>query len=184
MATIIFDLDDTLYDTQKLKKDISEVFRKHLISEEDINSSYLIARKDLNYNFTKHIEILNVSYPNLKREIILEELNNLFLNDYLIENTQNLLKNLKIGNKIILLTNGVDFMQRKKIESSNIENYFDEIHIIQNPKHEYLQNFNFEKEVYFINDKESENQEIKKLFPHFTIIQKKIGEPLSTLPIL
>ena len=69
MATIIFDFDDTLFDTSRFKKDMFCVIKSHKVKNIDIYNSYLKASKG-GYSFKKQTSILFRLY-NLDRKKIM-----------------------------------------------------------------------------------------------------------------
>ena len=82
---------------------------------------------------------------------------------------------------LILLTQGEAEYQNIKIKGTNISKYFQDIFIVENEKEIFLQNLTLTYPVYFINDKNSENNKIKILFPEIIVIEKKEDEPLGPL---
>jgi FMN phosphatase YigB (HAD superfamily) len=180
MATIIFDLDDTLYNTQKFKDDMHAVLTSHRITHEDILDSYKEARAGHNYSFDKHLDILAKTYEHIEteKELILQKLKDLLLNIYTYPKVTDYLKELKKSHTLILLTTGKESAQVAKIDRAGIKEFFHRICITQEEKHQFLKNLNLEGPVYVVNDKADENQMIRETLPHFTILEMKNGEPI------
>jgi FMN phosphatase YigB (HAD superfamily) len=173
MATIIFDFDDTLFDTKKFKKDIFGELISLGIKENIIKKTYKECRND--YCLLKHIKALkkhNLQIPNL----IHKKISNLSLKSYLFPKVAKDLKKLSKENYLILLTKGDKGFQNTKINSSNISKYFEEIHITKKNKEEFLKDKKYPHPIYFINDKKSENRIIKKMFPKIIVRENKKGE--------
>lgn len=183
MATVIFDFDDTLYDTERLKKDIKKVLSSYNIKKKDISSSYKAVRGNLEYSFDKHLIEISKKYKDLDVGKILQNLNKLFSNSYLFPESKKILTKLKRHHTILLLTIGEEKVQKRKIETSGIKNFFDKIHITQKDKANFLKNLNLKGEVYFINDKADENKKVRAAFPHFKIVEKKHGKSI-VLPMV
>jgi len=180
MATIIFDFDDTLFNTKKLKEDIFSELVSHGIDRIIIKKTYKECRD--NYCISKHIEILkrnNLHVPNS----FLSWFSSFNLKNYLFPTTIRNLEKLSKNNYLVLLTKGDLEFQDIKIKGSKISKYFKEIHITQKNKEEFLKNKRYSYPVYFINDKELENKKIKKAFPKIIIKQKK-GEAISAISFL
>lgn len=170
MATIIFDFDDTLFDTKKLKETIFSQLASHGASKAIIEESYKECRAD--YCLLKHTQVLkkyDLDIPDSIHNWI-----SLFdFEPYLFPEVINDLKKLSEDNYLVLLTKGDENFQKSKIKSSNISKYFKEIHITQKDKEEFLKDKKYPHPIHFINDKESENEIIKKLFPKIIIKKRK-----------
>ncbi len=184
MATIIFDFDDTLFDTQKLKEKIFNKLIEYGISKDIIYKSYKESQNILGvYSPDNHTKILNDLYSFDVTNNLSDWIVNLDLSSHIFPEVDSLLKNLKKNHYLILLTRGNKNFQTFKIAQSNISKYFNETHITEDAKETFLKEMVFSEEVYFINDKENENNTIKENFPNFKIIKKEHGKPLR-LPML
>lgn len=170
MATIIFDFDDTLFNTKKLKEDIFNQLASHGIGKTMIEKTYKECRSS--YCLTRHIQILKENDSHIP-DSIHNWFSNFNLENYLFSKTINNLERLSQNNCLILLTKGDKRFQNIKIKGSKISKYFKEIHITQKNKEEFLKNKKYMHPIYFINDKKSENEIIKNKFPKM-IIKKKI----------
>ncbi len=173
------DLDDTLYNTYLLKEDIFNCFAKCQVTREDYLVSYSQAVFGpvvgyFDYTFKKHADILR----NLNYEIsdsTIEELNNLLNKNYNdVQAEQFLLDLKKISNKIILLTAGKQDFQQKKIDSTGLAKYFDQIIIIDGGKSQKILDVAGQtKKILFVNDNLKENIQIKQDLPYVVVVAKK-----------
>ena len=177
MATIIIDFDDTIFDTKNLKKSIFNKLSENNINKDIIKITYEECRNQ--YSLSKHVKILK------KKDIIVPKsikgwLNHVDLTSHIFPNTISDLEKLSKNNYLILLTNGDFKFQNIKITGSGVSKYFDEIHITKEPKHEFMLNKKYKYPVYFINDKKTENTQIKKYFPNMIIKEKKRGSSIGS----
>jgi FMN phosphatase YigB (HAD superfamily) len=170
MATIIFDFDDTLFDTKKLKRDIFCKLQSHGIENSIIKKTYKECRH--NYCPQRHVRILKKNGSEIPGSIKLW-ISRFDFKPYLFEKVHEELEFLSKENYLILLTKGDLNFQKKKINGSNISLFFKEIHIIQKEKEDFLKDKNYKYPIHFINDKKSENKKIKKLFPKIIVKEKK-----------
>lgn len=169
MATIIFDFDDTLFDTNRFKKDIFQILEKTGLKKDLLQKTYLEVIEKDNYTFKKHLKEIRRSVSKLNTKEVSKSLHNLLENKYLFESVEINLKKLKERHKIILLTKGDVEFQNIKIKESGISKIFNkkDIYIVAKDKLSIIKKINLEEEVYFINDKKTENDLIKKEFPKF-----------------
>lgn len=172
MATIIFDFDDTLFDTKKLKGDIFKEIASHGVNRTLIKKTYKECRSA--YCLSKHTQILK-KHDLLIPKSIHKKVAGYNFKSYLFPGIINDLEKLSKKNYLILLTKGDKKFQKTKIEGTNISKYFKEVHVTQKNKEEFFKKTKYPHPIYFINDKESENKIIKKLFPKI-IVDKKIRE--------
>lgn len=186
MATIIFDFDDTLFDTTQLKQDVLRVATsEHFLKHDDVVEAYKEACRDSNYTFENHAFCLKKKYPELKIEGFLQDLHNLLNSDYVFEGVETALKELDQEHKLILLTKGERDFQLIKLEKSGLKEIFNNqnLHIVNDNKAEYLKNLSIAgEEIYFLNDKDNENKAVKELFPHFNVIS--VSQDNSVLKII
>lgn len=174
MATIIFDFDDTLFDTKTFIQDVINVLKSEGIPESGIRKTYDQMRKD--YTFEKYVSAFEPEYK-LNKDKILKKLNKLLSSKYVYKERIRILNNLKkSGNKVILLTwtDKLEF-QKVKINESGIGEYFEkkDIWIVQGSKLEFLKRKKIGSEVYFINDNKKENSEVGNHFKYFKVIEPK-----------
>ncbi len=171
MATIIFDFDDTLFDTALLKEDIFLEIISHGATKEQVLNSYKKCNEKFgNYTLKEHINILNNEYDLKISEDIFSWFESLNFTSYLFKETISSLEKLSEKHNLILLTKGDITFQKIKLEGVNILKYFKELFIVDGNKEVFLKDKYFTPPVYFINDKESENEKIQELFPEFIFI--------------
>ena len=165
---IIFDLDYTLFDTARFKKDLSGILK---MSNESFGDSYKKHFKDKgeSYNIKKHINVLF-----RERKIKAEEKNavqkrvELFfkksINDYIVKDAEDILKKLKsAGHTLILLSFGDKKFQNYKIKNLDIKKYFSKIIVTDKDKSESLKFLKDKKErILIVNDNAKESVIIKK----------------------
>ncbi len=180
MATYIFDFDDTLYDNMALREDVRRIFKKHGISEQKVEDTYKNVRHL--YNYEKHVEAVKSIHTEIDTLSILKELNSLPFNQYTFYGVHEILENLQQKNKLILLTFGDRNFQQRKLDASGVLAYFHEVVITQKHKAETLKELEvLDKEVYFLNDKQMENDVIGTEFTHFKIIHVSPENPVSKI---
>jgi len=187
MAIIIFDFDDTIFETYKLNNSFSQKIESIGVPSDVVKNTYEIAKKKFNhYTFDNHIDVINEMEEFNITDHEKDKLNDIDFSLYKSDETFNILNNLSKKHTLILLTCGEKIFQRLKIYNSGLSSCFHEIHIISSNKENFLMDKNFIGDVYFINDKKSENDVIKKMFPSFKVIDfdiKKEGS-LKRLPLI
>ncbi len=173
MAIIIFDFDDTVFDTNRLKNDVVERFVLNGIKRDLAEDSYHKAKSENGvYSLNSHICSINNSQNTEVPKDFYIWFENLDLTQYVFSDVEVLLSELKQNHKLILLTKGENEFQNFKINKSGLAEHFAEIHITAGDKEIYLESFNFAEPVIFINDKSDENQKVQEKFPHFHVSQK------------
>ena len=100
------------------------------------------------------------------------------LKELLFSDTLSFLHHLKtVKQKLILLSFGDFAFQSKKINAAGIAQFFDEIIITPDGKvlalEKILEQFNDEKDIWFINDKIEETKKILEHFPKLKPLLKK-----------
>lgn len=173
MAIFIFDFDDTIFNTKKLKSDIFEKLSNFDMDIETIETTYknTLSQNRGNYILKKHLENLfreRKNFLKIEKEI-LNWFNCLDFKKYILYRVEEMLENLKKRHSLILLTKGDPDFQNIKIEKSKLGTYFEEINIVEGKKEEFLEEKKY-NDVFFINDKESENEIIHTKFPSIKII--------------
>ena len=183
----IIDFDNTLFNTTNPPNSFRDVRVAELakigISEELYMETYFVARnhgdKDLClYSDERHAEVLSERGFDKKKvlEVLAKTISEDILPNYLYADTINFLEVLKkTGQPMILFSLGDPEFQYLKIKGSGIEKYFDRVFMDSRPKTEVLKeilNFISDKEIWFINDRMSENIEIAKNFPDIKVVQK------------
>ena len=131
MKTIIFDLDNTLYSEKTYVQSGFKAVARYLSDKYDCNFNKLFSKLMNIFNrdgrgkvFDKLLNDLNFN----------EEISTLvyiyryhFPDIFLYPESILLLDNLKNNYKLALITDGRAFVQKRKVEALNIENYFDVI---------------------------------------------------------
>lgn len=157
------DLDDTIYDTRKLKEDIYKLFESSGISHEQFITSYRRAAELLtpgyfHYTFEKQIEAVREMGFKVS-ENVLSDLNQLLDNAYVVQDAGGFIDFLKtICARVILLTAGTVDLQKRKVEAIGADKMFDEVVYIPGGKEKVLSPYiEQNKRVLFINDNLEEN---------------------------
>lgn len=162
---IIFDLDYTLLDTEKLKKDIAVIFN---YSVKEFNADYkkLFADKKIPYSPYKHIRFLkkekrifSVAARDKKMDVLAKN-----TKKYLYTEALEVLEKFKKrGDKLILISIGDINWQNKKINALKIRKYFYRIIVIKRKKCGNLEFLKKEKDkILIINDNAGETNDMKK----------------------
>lgn len=175
-SRIFVDLDDTLYNTRKLKEDIYKIFEPTGISKEEFIIAYRQAAElpmlgYYNYTFPKQVIAVREQGFDVNECELVPKLDNLIFQNYVLPGAEDFLSSLKkISDKLMLLTAGNIEFQAKKINSSKIKSYFDEIVQVDGGKDLVLAPFMKAKEnVLFINDNLDENKMIKNKYFDLTV---------------
>ena len=128
---VIFDLDYTLFDTIKHKKEVAKIFG---LSNNEFTSDYNrhFKNKEINYNVYKHLSyLLKTKKINLhKGKEIREKIINLMKrsDDFLFPHAEKLIKQLsKEGKELILLSFGDNVLQSQKIKSLSINHKMNQL---------------------------------------------------------
>ena len=175
----IFDLDNTLIDTERIKELFRQLAMDHGCSEEDAFKIYDKARTEdgkmvLTWkSYINELEkFLNKSLDNEKVKTIEEKLSN---EDLFLSGAVELIELLKgKGLSLYLLSLGVKDWQEEKIAWAGIKKYFDDEHIIftQNTsegKAEVLERVfgrDFDgDDAFLFNDKPDETDKLLEAFP-------------------
>lgn len=171
MATIIFDFDDTLFDTKRLKKTIFEKLSSFDISMDVIRESYRNSLRENqgNFIFKKKVLYLQKNHEAQISDDIFMWFKNLDFSSYVFKDSHDQLSKLSKNHTLILLTKGSRDFQEIKIDGSNLKKFFKEIHIAEGTKEDFLYKKNFTGEIYFINDKEAENEIVRNEFPNIKV---------------
>lgn len=152
------DFDDTLFDTDRLKKYLVRIFEKNGVNKQEFQDSYNILRneKDLKYNPYRQIDLINID--DINRENLLNDLNLLFedSHDLVFSDSIDFLNNIKkMGGKLVLISFGDESFQNIKIDSSGLTKYFDEIIITNKAKIDLIisrDDLDFYDEIFLLDD--------------------------------
>jgi FMN phosphatase YigB (HAD superfamily) len=163
---IIFDLDRTIFDTEKFKKDIAKVLnignkqynkdcKKYFSDKKKVYNPYELLRM---LKSEKRIPLIK-NYQ-IKLEALVKN-----ANKYLLLGALDVLKKFKNrGDKLILISVGYKPWQKKKINNLNLKKYFDRIIILEKEKHNNLDFLKKKKDkILIINDDAGEALDMKKV---------------------
>ena len=176
----IIDFDDTLFDTHAFKEARLKALKKIGVSPALFWTTYKNARTNSNGVFTysdkRHAEIL-VS-EGFDEDEVWKSLNKVTskIKDFLIEDTEEFLQALKkLGQPMILLSLGDAEYQELKVKGCGIEKYFDRVFFVNETKEQTLKelfNVVHDENIWLINDKVDESQQLKISFPDLQIVLK------------
>lgn len=186
MKTKMFiDFDNTLFDTRKLKDELFGVFKSFGFSEAEISLTYKKACEDYIYSPSEHSDELYKirQFDKKKAEF---DLNDLYNNipEYLFNDSIDFLKSLDRDKfEINLLTLGDLDFQKKKVDSSNISKYFDNIYYCKDQKWIFLKTLVEPSEkFYIIDDRGDALFEISKDFKLSSTIEiSRAAKPLDNM---
>ena len=185
MATIIFDFDDTIFQTHKLKKTIFDKMESFGVPIDIIKKSYEISKKKFNhYTPDNHIKIINMTKNFHITKKQKEDIARIDFSFHKTEETFKTLSKIAKKNNLVLLTIGDKDFQKLKIHNSGLTSLFSEVHIIDSRKEDFISKQNYKGDVFFINDKKTENNIIRKNFPYIKVIYFNINKgSLEKLPL-
>ena len=172
------DFDDVLLDTKSFKNDYFKVFEKFGISAEKAEAEYKKMREQIAvYDLDTHISFIKKTFPGLEREPAKKVLYDFFGNSskYVFKDSQPFLSFLKSHDcRIELITTGDPWVQKKKVFSSGLKDFFGKIHYVDT---DYKSNWikkslRGKKDFFvFIDDKPKPLQDVKENFPNSLVIQ-------------
>ncbi|OGY45534.1 MAG: hypothetical protein A2729_01975 [Candidatus Buchananbacteria bacterium RIFCSPHIGHO2_01_FULL_39_14] len=171
---IIFDLDNTLFNTPLLKKDFERIFSKHKLSGpkfwQTFYSAYDIKPKAKGcYSIDKHfLALSNFFKPKEKIKIKKELIKAIHCRGrgYLYPDVIPTLNRLKQNKKpIYLITKGEKDFQNLKIKATNIGSYFRKIYIVKNDKVPAFKKIVKNLSAVSVNDRLEELLLVKKQLP-------------------
>lgn len=163
---IIFDLDHTLLNTNKLKKDIAGILNINIRRYNNDCQKYF-ADKNFVYSPYELLRILKKEKRVTSTKRYKERIENLLkrADKYLHVGALEVVKKFKAkGDKLMLLSVGDRKWQNKKINNLKIRHYFDLVIIIDGEKHKNLDFLKNSKEkILIINDNAGETVDMKKV---------------------
>ncbi len=176
---IYLDFDNTLYDTVSLSQDITDIFLSAGLTKEQFDETMTEATKGksgtfYNYSFEHHVALCQEKGYVLSHDI-LPELSKLTERDLSFEDTYTFLDWARKNSKMVyVLTAGNPDFQMKKIASTRIAEFVDDIIICHHKKPEEVALRKADaKHIVFVNDKVSENIAVKEKFSDITVITKR-----------
>lgn len=170
------DLDDTIYNTHQLRKDIYKLFKPLGISQKEFWASYRRAERGgpdgyFHYTFQKQInEVRRAGYP--AKNILRSQLEKLINKNYKLAGADEFLVFLRtICDRVNLLTAGTISMQAHKVKAIKVKPFFDKIVQVAGGKDRVLRPYVLKKKrALFINDKLTENLAVKNKYPSVEVI--------------
>lgn len=183
----IIDFDNTLFNTTasggfrdvRVKK-LAEI----RVNEELYSKTYMIARNTFeglaSYNDERHAEVLSQFGFDKKKvlDILDESIQPKVLKTFLLPGVVEFLEELKrTGEPLVLLSLGDPEYQYLKFKGTGIDKYFDRVFMTNKPKKEIMEEIfshvhEQEEDIWFINDRISENVEMSKMYPKMKVVQK------------
>lgn len=163
---IYIDFDGTLFDTDKYVKDCMKIFNKYGISKEKFDKicQNVFGRLNL-YDMTVIIKYVINEY-NIS-ETIYDEFTSLLDNCYVYEDVEDTLRVLKdLGYELYILTYGDKNTQKRKVDSSKLDKYFNGIIITQGNKAELDIDYN---NSIFIDNNPNEIEKFYRKIPKLLI---------------
>jgi len=176
----IIDFDGTIYDTHLFIKDIYDVLIRFGVSVIDANKTMktaILLEGNLHYGYTfdrQLDDLLDLGYV-FDRGQVLGSLMSITENkDYTSKDAIIFLEKLKtFGLPLVLLTAGDKTFQMMKFESTQMPLYFDTVECVFGDKDKYVESvYTKGQQIFFINDKELENIEVKKSCPAAEVVTK------------
>lgn len=178
MITIL-DLDDTLFNTAKFKKDLERVFIKEGTSKKLFKQTYQLSKQNKGY-WQPEIQLSFIkSYrPEIKTSLIKSQINSLFKDSkkYLFPDVFPFIKKIKRISQLVLLTFGKKDVQLAKVKYSGLISFFDKIMIARSLAKEkeiskILRRTKRQEKVIFIENAVEVIDMTKKLFPQIITIR-------------
>lgn len=173
---VILDWDYTIFDTKKMKDDLADSLRVVDLPKKIFFDTYPLVIKyngeRYDYSYLNHVKFLSHKYhlTRQQEEKLKKEMLGVLKNGskYLFKDTVSFLKKLKnSGAHLILCTLGNAALQRHKINSSGIKEYFSLIFITPTKKYKTLQRL-LKKipdgHIYFVSDSLDELKEVSNKF--------------------
>ncbi|MBT3356611.1 hypothetical protein HN784_01960 [bacterium] len=198
---IVFDLDHTLFRTNLFKNDLFEILQSAGAESRIIQETYQEhCKKEAGgaYDFEEHCLKIKKKTEKFEEEgakrMFKKFIKKADFSKYIENETYDFLtKQKKVGNKLILLTMGGDFMQKAKVEKTGLIDVFDEFIVCRDTKLNKLESLALEKGDLFVNDIVSETLMVKKKFPFINYIILALSDPmlefqdyskLKTIPVI
>lgn len=178
---IIFDFDDTIFDTQKFKESFKKVFYSVGVSEDLYNDTYYTAKviwkgKTLfRYSLDKQFEAIVRKNPKINLRQLRAEMNSFLINlkRFVFTDFYEFVKDVAKENLFLVSFGGGDF-KRRKIKGSGVVKFFSQIEI-GDSKAEMIKNLkiNSDEKIFVIDDKPIQLAIIKEVLPQATFFRLK-----------
>lgn len=174
--TYYIDFDNTIFDTVSFYNDLKNVMHRYGINDDIIDKYQHISC----YSPLQLID--DLIEKNAVDESILIDIDKIFdkAEDYLYQDALLFLEKVKTNNKLVLLTYGNKTYQERKINSSKIQDYFNEIIITDKSKASLELEY---KNGIFIDDNTDVLQELLIRKPSKLIRIKRVNNPRSNVVI-
>lgn len=176
---VIFDLDNTLFNTSLLKEDFKKVFERYNLRGQKFWQSFYQAynidpKTNGCYSIDKHLEVLKDWEQETKQKVKKDLKKIMFQRgqDYLYPEVLSILEKLKNNKvKIILITKGDKNFQKVKIKITGIKPYFERVYIIEGDKLPILEEVvKRDDNIIDINDHIEELRFMRENFPQVNCI--------------
>lgn len=177
----LIDFDDTLFDSQALKRALLSVAQECGVSEDIFWQSY---KKAYNlpdgrfaYHVNRHANVLGEM--GFDKEKIQKQIQAVIakIDQFLFTDAKTFLNKIKsLNEQVILLSLGDPSFQEIKVNGAGIMNFFDQVFMVDKSKGEIIKQLIDEtkdKNVWLINDKPQEAINLHKQFPTLKIVLKK-----------
>ncbi|MFA6424111.1 MAG: HAD family hydrolase [Candidatus Magasanikbacteria bacterium] len=177
----LVDFDDTLFDSQALKRALLKAASECGVSEEvfwqSYKQAYHLPDGRFAYHTDRHAEVLGEM--GFDKNKIKEKLQNIIskLDQFRFSGTISFLNKIKSSNEqVVLLSLGDPSFQQIKVEGAGIMDFFDQVFMVDKSKAEIIEQLlamTKDKNVWLINDKPQESIDLHKQFPILKIVLKK-----------
>jgi FMN phosphatase YigB (HAD superfamily) len=182
---IIMDFDDVLFDRRGKFTKASKKAGVDLARGEPLYES---CKTDGNYDFRQHIKLI-AKGDRQKEKKLLDNMESVFKNtpNFLFDGVIDLLENLKQKQyRLVLATRGKVYLQKKKIENSGLEKFFNEIIFSEKYKAEFLADkirawHRQGEKIVLLDDSSKEIELMKERFPYVRSILVKPGHLFHSL---
>lgn len=171
---LFIDFDGTVFNTEGFRQSMFEIFQKSGFAEDEIERTYKAECLDYKYSpFEQMDRLLKIHDYNIEMAKI--RFDRLFEKtpDFIFEDVTNCLKTINRNDyEIVLFTLGDINFQKRKVESSKIGKYFDDIYYTDIQKWIALEKMVASNERFVIIDDRSDTMtEIAKKFRHSLCMQ-------------
>lgn len=175
---VVFDFDHTLFDTTRFKRDLFASLRQFGIPFGAVEQSYrrLMIRRgrfQFDYRLDAHLQLLrqtrifNHQKARSRMTAVLGH-----AREYVFDGVPGMLANLRRrGYRLILITRGNRWFNRRKVKGSGIAGFFQKIHILPTDKKRLLSHY-AKSAPFVINDNADELREMTRSFPQIRPVLK------------
>ncbi|MBU0596914.1 hypothetical protein KJ641_00200, partial [Patescibacteria group bacterium] len=178
--SVFIDFDNTLFDSYQFVEDAREVSKKFGIDEKIFNRAVHTAVHGregnyYDYTFEFHLELMKEMGAEFSNIELLQRFEDLLIeNKYEFDDSKEFLGFLKgISKKVYLLTAGNKNFQKKKLGSTDLADYLDDILICHAGKENLIgETIDSYDKALSINDNLRENKSIVKKYPEMMIITR------------